>query len=335
MQKPLVSILTPFKNTAAFLEECLDSIQKQTYSNWELLIVDDNSTDNSYAIVASFAATDRRIRLIKNKGEGIINALQLAYSKSSGTMVTRMDSDDVMMPNKLEVLVNGLLTNGKKHVAIGLVSYFNANGVGPGYKRYETWLNQLTKTGKNYTEIYKECVIPSPCWLVYKDDLDACGAFSPQIYPEDYDLTFRFYKYGYTCIPCNEVIHKWRDYSTRTSRTHVHYAQNHFTTLKVRHFLDIDYNPNKNLVIWGAGTKGKLMARLFLEANIPFYWICDNPNKIGKSIYGKTMLDFKALSEIDVPQSLITVANPKAQEEIRAFLNKLNLKPFADYIFFC
>jgi glycosyltransferase involved in cell wall biosynthesis len=335
MQKPLVSILTPFKNTAVFLEECLSSIQTQTYTNWELLIVDDHSTDHSYAVVESFATADSRIQLLKNNGSGIIDALQWAYKHSKGELVTRMDSDDIMTPNKLEVLVKQLQRFGKKHVAVGGVAYFNANGVGPGYKSYELWLNALTKTGSNYNEIYKECVIPSPCWMLHREDLDACGAFQPRVYPEDYDLTFRFYKYGYTCIPCDSIIHKWRDYSTRTSRTHVHYAQNHFTTLKVQHFLDIDYNPNKTLVIWGAGTKGKLMARLFLEQHVPFKWICDNPNKIGKSIYGQLMLNFEALAEIKNPQSLITVANKIAQQEIRAYLNQLQLQPFKDYIFFC
>ncbi|MGC6430455.1 MAG: glycosyltransferase family 2 protein [Jejuia sp.] len=335
MQSPLVSILTPFKNTEQFLDECITSILNQTYTNWELLIVDDHSIDNSYHLVEKFAIKDSRIKLFKNDGNGIINALQLAFKQSSGQLITRMDSDDVMLPNKLGVLVEKLKQHGKNHVAIGLVEYFNANGVGPGYISYEKWLNALTLNGDNYKEIYKECVIPSPCWMIHKDDLENCGAFNYDIYPEDYDLTFRFYKNNYKCIPCDMIIHKWRDYNTRTSRTHAHYAQNHFTALKVHHFLDIDYNPNKTMAIWGAGTKGKLMASLFLKRQIPFEWICDNPNKIGKEIYGKTLLNFNTLSTIKNPQSLITVANKESQKEIQAYLEKLNLKAFEDYIFFC
>lgn len=335
MQKPLVSILTPFKNTEAFIAECLQSIVNQNYQNWELLIVDDHSKDKSFEIVDAFAQRDSRIKLLKNKGEGIIDALKMAYGQSSGELITRMDSDDIMTPNKLSVLVDNLCKYGKGHVAIGLVEYFSAHGVGPGYKSYENWLNDLTRTGNNYSEIYKECVIPSPCWMVFREDFEACGAFEPNIYPEDYDLTFRFYKHGLKCIPCDQILHKWRDYSTRTSRTHIHYAQNHFTTLKVHHFLDIDHDTSKELVIWGAGTKGKLMASIFIERNIPFEWICDNPNKIGKAIYGKTLLNFDALDNIKNPQSLITVANKDAQKDIRTYLSKLNLIPFEDYIFFC
>lgn len=335
MQKPLVSIITPFKNTERFLAECLNSILQQTYTNWELLIVDDHSTDDSYNLVKTFAKKDRRIKLLKTNGNGIIDALKLGYKHSTGVFITRMDSDDIMLPNKLNVLAHNLVTYGKKHVAVGLVEYFNANGIGPGYKSYELWLNKLTKAGDNYSEIYKECVIPSPCWMLHREDLEACDAFNPDVYPEDYDLTFRFYKYNYKCIPCNDVIHKWRDYSTRTSRTHIHYAQNHFTSLKVKYFLNIDYDNTKTLVIWGAGTKGKLIASALIKHNIPFEWICDNPNKIGKDIYGKRLLNFNTLKTIKNSQSLIAVGNKEAQKDIRAYLTNLNLKVVKDYIFFC
>ena len=335
MQQPLVSILTPFKNTESYLDECLQSILKQTYENWELLIVDDGSTDSSYNLVETYTKKDGRIKLLKNDGYGIIDALQMAFKNSKGKFITRMDSDDIMAANKLEILSKNLLEHGEKHVAVGLVKYFSEHGVGPGYKSYEDWLNNLTRTGNNYSEIYKECVVPSPCWMVYKSDLIACDAFNPNIYPEDYDLTFRFYKSGYKCVPNNDVLHYWRDYSTRTSRTHKHYAQNHFMAIKALHFFDIDYNCNKSLVVWGAGTKGKVMAKILIDRGIPFKWICDNPNKIGKKIYGKTMLSFNELKHIENPQSLITVANQTAQKEIRDYFTKLNLEPLKDYIFFC
>lgn len=335
MQKPLISILTPFKNTELFLEECITSIIQQTYTNWELLIIDDHSNDNSHNIVTKFAKKDSRIKLFKNSGSGLIDALKLAFSKSTGELITRMDSDDIMLPRKLEVLSNNLIKYGKKHVAVGLVKYFAKDGIKSGFKNYENWLNTLTKLGTNYNEIYKECVIPSPCWMIYKDDLIACDAFNPNIYPEDYDLTFRFYKKNYKCIPCQDILHNWRDYSTRTSRTHEHYAENHFIPLKINHFLDIDYDNHKTLTVWGAGTKGKIVAKTLIHKNIDFEWICDNPKKIGKAIYGKTLKNFKALDQIKNPQSIITVANQTAQKEIRAYLHGLNLNPKKDYVFFC
>jgi glycosyltransferase involved in cell wall biosynthesis len=335
MQKPLVSILIPFKNTENYLSACLESIIHQTYTHWELLIVDDSSTDSSYALVENFAKTNNKIKLLQNTGSGIIDALKLALQHSKGTFITRMDSDDVMRPNKVELLANALLAQGRKHIALGLVHYFSEEGIKDGYRSYEIWLNHLTKTGTNYTEIYKECVIPSPCWMIHKADLIACDAFNPKRYPEDYDLAFRFYKHNFKCIPCDEIIHDWRDYNTRTSRTHVHYAENHFIPLKLDYFLELDFNPEKTLVVWGAGKKGKTIARLLNEKQIPFEWICDNPNKIGRDIYGNMLQPFSILAHIKSPQSIITVANKKAQLDILKHLNTLQLKPIDDYVFFC
>ncbi|MBT8259764.1 MAG: glycosyltransferase [Bacteroidia bacterium] len=335
MNLPLISILTPFKNTAHYLDECILSIQSQTYKNWELLIVDDGSSDNSYNKVKQYAKGDSRIKLFKNHGKGIINALKLAYSHVNGEFITRMDSDDVMAELKLETMINLLQIYGKGHVAIGMVAYFSNQGISDGYYNYEQWLNNLTANGTNYSEIYKECVIPSPCWMTYKSDLENCEAFYPDRYPEDYDLTFRFYKHGLKCIPCEEVLHYWRDYNTRTSRTHEHYAQNYFLDIKLHYFLELDYDSTRSLVIWGAGFKGKTIAKNLTEKKIPFYWICDNPNKIKKEIYGTELKPFQYLEDIENPQSIITVANSKAQEEIKSFLTKQNMKAMLDYFFFC
>lgn len=335
MQKPLISILIPFKNTAEFIGACLQSILQQTYTNWELIIVDDHSTDSSYELVEAFAKANANIKLFKNTESGIITALQLALKKSTGTLVTRMDSDDIMRPEKLDILASNLLNYGTGHVALGLVHYFSAEGIKAGYKSYEVWLNALTEQGNNYSEIYKECVIPSPCWMVYKSDLIACNAFNPNRYPEDYDLAFRFYKHHLKCIPCASTLHDWRDYSHRTSRTDVHYAENHFIPLKLDYFLDLDYKPNNTLVVWGAGNKGKFIAKTLIEKNIDFEWICDNPRKIGNDIYGKILRPFTELEIIKNPQSIITVANKQAQIEIKTYLKALHFKAIDDYVFFC
>ena len=335
MMTPLVSIIVPFKNTASYLEDCLESILKQTLTSWELLIVDDGSTDGSEKLVQKYADKDSRIQLFKNDGKGIIEALRTAYCHAKGIYVTRMDSDDIMADNKLESLQQSLLTKGKGHLAIGNVSYFSEIGIGDGYKRYETWLNSLTKTGTNFKEIYKECVIPSPCWMVHKTDLDNCGGFTSNIYPEDYDLAFRFFKYGLKCITSNKVLHYWRDYPIRTSRTDVNYAENSFLELKVNYFLELSHQKEKQLIIWGAGTKGKKIARLLIERNINFDWICDNPKKIGKTIYNQTLKSTDYLSTLKNTQSIISVANRDAQLEIKHILTTLGLIDLDDYFFFC
>lgn len=335
MTKPLVSILIPFKNVADYFEECLTSIHLQTYEHWEVVAVNDGSTDNSLAIALKFAAADNRFKILTNNESGIITALRKAYLNSTGKYITRMDADDYMSPERIQIMVTSLHHNGKGSLAIGKVKYFSINGVDDGYDRYEKWLNRLTSKGTNFDEIYKECVIPSPCWMVHRTDFDICGAFNPNTYPEDYDLAFRFYEAKLKCIHCTTTLHYWRDYDNRTSRTSEHYAQNYFLEIKLRYFLKLEYKLPHNLVVWGAGKKGKTIAKSLVQKNIPFYWVCDNPKKIGKDIYGAILSHYSELKKIENPISIITVANEEEQISIRAFFINLELKDSKAYFFFC
>jgi len=335
MDSPLISILIPFKNTASYLVECLASIIEQSHTNWEVCAVNDHSTDTSEALVKEWAQKDPRIKVVNNTGYGIIPALRKALEISSGQFITRMDSDDVMAREKLKHLLTSLLRHGPGHLALGGVRYFSHRGIRDGYARYERWLNDLTAAGNNYSELYKECVIPSPCWMTFREDLIRCDAFDPDRYPEDYDLAFRFYRAGLKCLPCKEILHNWRDYDERTSRNHEHYAQNYFLSIKLHYFLELHHEATRPLTLWGAGAKGKEIAQNLNARNLPFYWLCDNPKKIGKKIYGLPMLHFSEIEKLASPQCIITVANEDAQQEIRAFMEQRDFQSMQDYFFFC
>ena len=305
-----------------FLGECLDSIWDQTIDEWELLAVDDHSDDQSLEMLRQYAARDARIRVFKNVDHGIIPALQLAYSKSTGDYITRMDADDIMIPQKLEELKKILTKIGAGSLAIACVEYFSETTLGDGYKKYAQWLNQLTRNSNNFSDIYKECVIPSPCWMVRREDFDRCGGFNSEMYPEDYDLCFRFYKKGLKVRGTNEVLHRWRDYTHRTSRTHEHYADNRFLELKLKYFLELDYKQEKNLVLWGAGAKGKLIAQNLNSHAIQFTWISNNEKKIGHTIHGQIIHEPDKINRLTSADIIISVANPEEQEELIMHLSE-------------
>jgi glycosyltransferase involved in cell wall biosynthesis len=331
----LVSILMPFRDTAAYLPECLDSIRNQGYEFWELIAVDDHSSDESRHILEEYALKDARIRIASNDGAGIIPALRKSYSLSKGQVITRMDSDDRMSVDRLEEMVGQLRDCGAGHIALGQVRYFSDRGISDGYARYERWLNRLIAKGTNFSEIYKECVIPSPCWMVFREDLEASGAFFPNRYPEDYDLCFRFYEAGLKCISTPKLLHYWRDYDQRTSRTSEHYAQNYFLEIKLYYFLKLDRDASRALVIWGAGSKGKTISKMLKDQEQAFHWLCDNPKKIGKRIYGVSLEHYTLLGQLEDSQSIVTVANSEAQKEIRDYLDSNGQQEGIDYFFFC
>lgn len=332
---PLVSILMPVKNAAPFIRDCLDSILTQSFTSWELIAVDDHSTDQSINIIEDYSKNDQRINLLHNDGVGIISALRMAYSNSSGTFMTRMDADDIMTPHKLSVLYKNLENCEHGHLSIGQVKYISDDNLGDGYKRYETWLNRLTSTGSNFEELYRECAIPSPCWMLHRDDLDQIGAFDSDIYPEDYDLAFRMYQGGLKCIPCQEQIHLWRDHAKRSSRTQDHYADNRFLSLKCHHFIHQDYQASRPLLVWGAGRKGKDIVKILLEADIELHWICDNSNKWGHNIFGLELHPISYLNQLDNPLIIVAVSNQKEAMNIELHLKKMGLKTMCDFFFFC
>ena len=100
---PLVSIITPSWNVERLIGETIASVQAQTFSDWELLIADDCSTDNTAAVIQSFAAKDPRVKLIRQpRNGGPALARQAAIEQAQGRFVAFLDSDDLWLPAKLE-----------------------------------------------------------------------------------------------------------------------------------------------------------------------------------------------------------------------------------------
>jgi len=299
------------------LRKCMDSILGQTYAFWELLVVDDHSTDGTAAILSKYASVEPRVKNIEVKGKGIIHGLRSGYAQSEGEYITRMDGDDMMTPDKIGTLVDLLEEAGQGHVAVGGVKYFSEGQLGDGYKQYATWLNGLTSTSSNYNEIYKECVIPSPCWMMHRQDFETCGGFDVNRYPEDYDLVFRMRKHGMKVIGTECVIHHWRDHEGRTSRHDPNYRDNTFLDIKLLHFLEDDRSHHRPLVLWGAGKKGKALANRLNEKQEKYYWITGNEKKIGKTIYDVELESQKSLKDLPPAQIIVMISSPDDQEEIR------------------
>ncbi|MDE6365975.1 MAG: glycosyltransferase, partial [Muribaculaceae bacterium] len=96
---PIVSVCMPMYNASSYLRECIDSVLEQTFTDFELLIADDGSTDDSVAIVKSYA--DPRIRLICRQHD-YIATLNCLIDEARGKYIARMDADDVMLPSRLQ-----------------------------------------------------------------------------------------------------------------------------------------------------------------------------------------------------------------------------------------
>lgn len=98
-----VSVITPMYNCEKFISETIESVLNQTYTNWEMIIIDDCSTDKSKQIVKQYIERDKRIRLIAlNENSGAAVARNKGIEVSSGRFIAFLDGDDLWEPNKLE-----------------------------------------------------------------------------------------------------------------------------------------------------------------------------------------------------------------------------------------
>ena len=161
------------------------------------------------------------------------------------------------------------------------------------------------------------------------------GAFDIDRYPEDYDLCFRFYEKGFKIIGISETVHLWRDHPNRTSRNNPIYADQNYLELKLYWLIRLHYDPKRPFVIWGAGKKGKLMARYFLAQQISFHWITNNSKKQGINIYDQILESPDSLDFDQDLMILILVATPSARQEIEDFLIKKDKQRRKDYFWFC
>lgn len=307
----------PVKNASPFLKACLDSICQQSFEDWELITVDDHSTDNSMSILKEASKKDKRIKVLKNDESGIIKALSTAFDSSRGDLISRMDADDIMTPHKLELLA-AKLKGRKKVVVTGQVKYFSDKEISEGYLRYEKWLNSVVEEERFTEQVFRECVVASPNWLVHRSCFETDITLDSLDYPEDYHMVFKWLSCGYTIEGIPKVLHLWREHPARTSRNSENYQQKAFFKLKTREFVSKFKNELDGLQLIGKGVKGKLIAKELRELKVDFKWYDLNPSNSEQS------------SVLNLNQGLSILSNwpleEKTQDDISIFLNKRGLK---------
>lgn len=117
MNSPVISIIVPIYNVEKYISKCLDSIKAQTYENFEAILVDDGSTDNSGVICDEYASKDNRFIVIHKQNEGVAKARLTAFERSKGELITFIDSDDFVSLDYLEILSRPILESGADMVS--------------------------------------------------------------------------------------------------------------------------------------------------------------------------------------------------------------------------
>lgn len=127
MQNKLISVVVPIYNVERYLSKCIDSIINQTYCNFELILVDDGSTDNSGMICDKYAETDIRIKIIHKKNGGLSDARNVGISLANGDYITLIDSDDYIDSKFLENFINIIRKQDADLIVTGLIDFYDSD----------------------------------------------------------------------------------------------------------------------------------------------------------------------------------------------------------------
>ena len=189
--QPLVSVIMPVYNGEKFLRDSIESILNQTYKNFEFIIVDDGSTDNSVRIIKEYQKKDKRIKLIENKKNlGQSRALKIGLNNARGFYYSKMDQDDISDKNILEKELDFLEKN-KDYVIVGSnLEIIDEDKKKIGYRFYPQENKEIKKT-----LIFKS-PFAYPSIMIRLESLKIILYDEKYLYCEDYDLWFKLLKYG-------------------------------------------------------------------------------------------------------------------------------------------
>lgn len=201
-----VSVITGIYNCADTLPQAVTAIQRQTYPNWELILCDDGSTDNTYEVAKELAARDNRIILLCNeKNLGLNQTLNNCLAVATGDFIARMDGDDDCLPERFERQVALLEEQPEFQITSSPMILFDENG---DWGR--TTLCEFP-TCKDVVERTAICHAPV---MLRKECMDAVGGYTVSertMRVEDVDLWIKLYAKGYRCHNIQQPLYKMRN----------------------------------------------------------------------------------------------------------------------------
>jgi glycosyltransferase involved in cell wall biosynthesis len=312
LAEPLVSVLLPVRDEAPFLAEALASLSAQTLGDFEVLVVDDGSDDDSAAIAESHG--DARVHVVRQARLGLVPALERALAEARGRYLARMDGDDVALPQRLERQVAALESEQLDAVGGGVEYFPEAR---EGSRRYAEWINGLVTPELAARDVFVECPLPHPTLTVRREALEAAGGYLDRGWPEDYDLVLRLWACGGRFRNIDEILLRWRDHPERESRREARYSLEAFTRCKVHH-LRSTLLRGRDVIVWGAGPVGKAFARELIAQDVRVVAFVDvDPRKIGHDVYGAPVIALDDASRFADAFAIGAVAGARARTEIR------------------
>lgn len=244
---PLVSVLMPTYNSGRFIDAAIESILCQTYAAFELIVLDDGSTDNSAERIEHWAATDKRMRAARNdRNRGIVYTRNRLFSEASpeAKYFAIMDSDDISMPNRLAHQVDFLEANPDYGLVGGHNLIIDGDGRTVGIRRYPLNHEGILRVLTRYN------AISQPTVMLRRSVIDEIGYYDPLLTVcEDYDLWFRM-AIQYRIANLDEVTLSYRISPNQSKQQQLRRTIRHTLDIQRKWLLHPRFCSMSNLAYW-------------------------------------------------------------------------------------
>ncbi len=329
---PTVSILLPVFNAADTLPACLASIFRQTFIDWECVLVDDGSEDGSIETAIATAASDPRFIVVRRTHAGLIETLNAGIERCSGDLVARMDADDWMHRDRLALQVRALAEDESLEIVGAHVRSFPRSGLGDGSREYEGWLNSMRSPADVYRERFVECPLAHPTWMLRRATLERTR-YRDRGWPEDYDLMLRLLESGARAGVVPRRLVGWRHHPDRLSRRDSRYSLERFTACRAAFLASGFLQDSYGFLLWGYGQTGRALRRALAGHGKQLSGLIEvHPGRLGQRIHGAPVVAPDEIDSLPCHPLIVSVAGAIARHTIRSKLKDLGRVEGRDFI---
>jgi glycosyltransferase involved in cell wall biosynthesis len=287
----------PCYNAHTTLSAALESLARQTLTNFEVIAVDDGSTDGTGVLLQQWAAQDGRFHLVSQAHQGIVVALNHGLESCQAEYIARMDADDLSHPERFSRQFTYLENHPDTALVGSRVRGYPPEEVRGGFSVYLEWQNALLSDADLRREIFVESPLAHPSVMMRRDDLLEAGGYQEHGWPEDYDLWLRFYLAGKRFAKLPETLLDWREHSDRLTRQDSRYSLENFLRVKAHYLVKGPLRGKDAVLVWGAGMTGRRLSKHLIKQGAPLTAFVDvDPDKIGRTRRGLPILSPDDLS---------------------------------------
>jgi glycosyltransferase involved in cell wall biosynthesis len=338
MKKPLLSVVLPFYDGAPFLEEAAGSVLDGSFSEIEVVLVDDGSTDGSRAIADAFARKDERVRIVEQEHEGLVPALNSGIAHARSDLIARMDADDVCHPDRFRIQRDFLDSHPDISAVSCLVEPISNKPITDGTRRYVEWLNRSVSPEQIARDLYIESPLPHPSVTYRRSAVESVGGYRAYDGPEDYDLWLRMACAGHSFAKVPQHLLKWRFHDGNLSRRDPRYRKKAFLDRKLEFVVQrIEQGPmgaERTFRICGPGKAGRRLHGFLKRKGIQVEAFVDvNPHRGSASCRGIPVLPPGAIGRSDTRCFYFcAVQRWSSWDELRAMFGQAGKEEGADYV---